>query len=137
MIDMTRVYYMTEAAVFEKNHKNDAIDIVTYRRKDYILLHMLIVLLSVTVAYALLVASVLFMVLMAREELLLNVTQMAAIALGVILLYVIILIIYFIIAYKYYGEKHVKARQEITEYLDILNDLRDYENAKRTLDEIK
>ena len=129
MIDMTRVYYMTEAAVFEKKHKNDAIDIVCYRRKDYIMLHMLIVLLSVTVGFALLVASVLFVVLMARESLLLNVTQMAGIALGVVILYFIVLIVYFIIAHKYYGEKHVKARQAITEYLDILNDLRDYENA--------
>jgi len=136
MVDITKVYYMTEAALFEKKHTEDAIRIVGYRRKDYILLHMLTVLLSATAAFALLVGAGLFLIIMSKSELLLNVGQMALIAVGLVLLYILIVILYYIIAHKYYGEKHVKARQLITEYLDILNDLRDYENARKTFEDI-
>ena len=128
MVDITKVYYMTEAALFEKKHTDDVIKIVKYRRKDYILLHMLMVLLAATVGYAL--------VIMSESELVLTVGQAVGIAAAVAVVYLVILISYYVISHKYYGEKHVRAREQVTEYLDILNDLKDYENAKKTLDEI-
>ena len=136
MVDITKVYYMTEAALFEKKHTDDVIKIVKYRRKDYILLHMLMVLLAATVGYALVIGAVLFLVIMSESELVLTVGQAVGIAAAVAVVYLVILITYYVISHKYYGEKHVRAREQVTEYLDILNDLKDYENAKKTLDEI-
>ncbi|MBQ7601116.1 MAG: hypothetical protein IJU49_02985, partial [Lachnospiraceae bacterium] len=62
---------MTKAAVFEQKEKKRALRIVNYRRRDYILSRMLLVLLSVSVAYAVLVAAILFMIIMAYESLVL------------------------------------------------------------------
>lgn len=137
MVDMTKVYYMTEAALFEKKHKHDVIETVGYRRKDYISLHILIVLTSVTLAFGIITGAAFFLVIMASSEIVLSVGQMAGIIAAIIALYLLVLILYYIISHKYYGEKHVKARQEVTVYLDILNDLKDYERAKRTLEQIE
>jgi len=123
VIDMHKVYYMTEAAVFEEKEKNDALKIVRYRRKDYILSHIILVFLSVTLAYAILVGSVLFLIIMAHDEIVLNVPQMVVILVGIVLLYLVILALYYIISHKYYGDKHVKARQKVRKYLEILKEL--------------
>ena len=97
---------------------------------------MLMVLLAATVGYALVIGAVLFLVIMSESELVLTVGQAVGIAAAVAVVYLVILITYYVISHKYYGEKHVRAREQVTEYLDILNDLKDYENAKKTLDEI-
>lgn len=121
MVNVDKVYLMTKAALFEDKQKKDAIKIVCYRRKDYILYHMLLVFLSVTFAYALIVGTMLFMIVMAHDEIILNVGEMLAISLAVIVVYLIVLVLYYMISHKYYGEKHVHARQDVKNYL---NDLR-------------
>jgi len=133
MIDMNKVYYMTEAAVFENKEKDDALKIVKYRRKDYIVLHIILVFLSVTLAYAILVGSALFLIIMAHDEIVLNVPQILVILVGIILLYIVILAVYYIISHKYYGDKHVKARQKVRSYLEILKEIEalDSENERR------
>jgi len=123
MIDMKKVYYMTEAAVFEEKEKDDALKIVKYRRKDYIVLHIILVFLSVTAAYAILVGGTLFLIVMAHDEIVLNVGQMVIILAGIVLLYIVILSFYYIVSHKYYGDKHVKARQKVKNYLDILREI--------------
>ena len=129
MIDMDKVYYMTEAAVFEAKEKDEALKIVKYRRKDYIILHIILVFLSVTAAYAILVGGVLFLIIMAHDEIVLNVGQMVVIIVGIVLLYVVILAFYYVVSHKYYGDKHVKARQKVKNYLDILKELEALQEA--------
>lgn len=130
MVDVTKTYYMTRAALFEKKEKNEAMKIVAYRRKDYIMLHMLIVMLAITAAYALLVGAVVFCILMANDEIVLKVGQMAALILGAVLIYAILLIVYYVISHQYYGKKHVRARKVIGEYLDILDALKEYSSSE-------
>ncbi len=123
MINTQRVYLMTKAAIFEDREKNGALKIVSYRRQDYILYHMLFIMLSVTGAYAILIGAVLFMIVMAYESLILNTAQMVLILIAIILGYILVLTAYYMISHKYYGEKHVRARQEVRKYLTVLRQL--------------
>ena len=127
MVNTDKVYLMTQAAIFEQKEKNNALKVVTYRRKDYILSHMLLVMLSASVAYFVLVAAVMFMVIMAYEQIVLNVGEMVLIIAGVLLGYIVLLIVYYMVSHKYYGEKHVKARQDVRKYLAILKAIQDME----------
>lgn len=125
MVDPDKVYLMTKAALFEEKEQKNALKTVSFRRKDYIFYHMLIVMVAATVGYAMLVGVVLFLVIMANDLLVLNVGEMLLILAGVILGYVVLLIIYYMVAHKYYGEKHVKARQEVKKYQIVLRQLSD------------
>ena len=126
MVDSEKVYLMTKAALFEQKEEKGALKIVSYRRKDYILYHMLLVMLSATVAYGIFVGLLLFMVIMANESIVLNVGEMLMILFGVIAGYAIVLIFYFLVSHKYFGEKHVKARQDVKKYVIMLNQLKEY-----------
>ena len=130
MINTQQVYLMTKAAIFEDKEKNGALKIVSYRRQDYILYHMLFIMLSVTFAYAIFVGAVLFMIVMAYESLILNTAQMVLILIAIILGYIIVLTIYYMISHKYYGEKHVKARQDVLKYLSLLRQIRDLQDEQ-------
>ncbi len=123
MVDPDKVYLMTKAAQFEDKEQKNALKTVSFRRKDYIFYHMLIVMVSATVGYAMLVGMVLFLVIMANDLLVLNVGEMFLILAGVLLGYAVLLIIYYMVSHKYYGEKHVKARQEVKKYQQVLKQL--------------
>ena len=123
MVDPEKVRLMTQAAIFEQKERNDALRIVSFRRKDYIVYHMLGVMLAATIAYFTLVGAMFFMIIMAYEEIVLSVGQMILILAGVALGYLVILGIYYVVSHKYYGEKHVRARKEVVRYLAILHEL--------------
>ena len=137
MVSKERLYQMTKAAVFEQKEQKRALRIVNYRRRDYILSRMLLVLLSVSIAYAVLVAAILFMVIMAYESLILNVGQMILIVAGILIGYGLVLAFYYVVSYKYFGEKHVKACRDVKEYLRTLKAIekidRDQEKAQKTV----
>ena len=130
MINTQRVYLMTKAAIFEDKEKNGALKIVSFRRQDYILYHMLFIMLSVTFAYAIFVGAILFMIVMAYDSLILNTAQMVLILIAIILGYIIVLTAYYMISHKYFGEKHVKARQDVLKYLTLLKQIRDLQNEQ-------
>lgn len=137
MVSKERLYQMTKAAVFEQKEQKRALRIVNYRRRDYILSRMLLVLLSVSIAYAVLVAAILFMVIMAYESLILNVGQMILIVAGILIGYGLVLAFYYVVSHKYFGEKHVKACRDVKEYLRTLKAIekidRDQEKAQKTV----
>ena len=130
MVDPEKVRLMTQAAIFEQKERNDALRIVSFRRKDYIVYHMLAVMLAVTVAYAVLVGAMFFMIIMAYDEIVLSVGEMILILAGVVLFYIVIMVIYYVIAHKYYGEKHVQARKKVVKYLTVLHELVPYQETK-------
>lgn len=127
MIQPEKVYLMTKAAAFEKREAHRALKIVNYRRKDYILSRMLLVLLSVTIAYAILVATAIFLVIMANDSLVLSVMEMVFILLGIIAGYVVVLLFYYVVSHKFYGERHLKARRDVKKYLAVINALNRYD----------
>ena len=130
MVAKDRLYQMTKAAVFEQKEQKRALRIVNYRRRDYILSRMLLVLLSVSVAYAVLVAAVMFMIIMAYESLILNVGQMILIAAAILVGYGLVLAFYYVVSHKYFGEKHVKACRDVKEYLRILKAIEKIDKEK-------
>ena len=130
MVAKDRLYQMTKAAVFEQKEQKRALRIVNYRRRDYILSRMLLVLLSVSVAYAVLVAAIMFMIIMAYESLILNVGQMILIAAAILVGYGLVLAFYYVVSHKYFGEKHVKACRDVKEYLRILKAIEKIDKEK-------
>ena len=129
MVNTEKVYLMTKAAIFEKKEKKRALRIVNYRRKDYILSRMLLILLSASIAYAIIVGAILFAIVMAYESIVLSVSQMLLILLGIFTGYAIVLIFYYVVSHKFYGELHVKAKQDVKQYMSVLRAL-DHLNAK-------
>lgn len=123
MVNTEKVYYMTKAAVFEQKEAKNALRIVSYRRKDYVLSHMLLALLAVSAAYAILVGSFLFLIVMGSDSVILNVSQMVLIIIAIVLGYALVLVFYYVISHKFYGEKHLKARQDVKGYLKIMKQI--------------
>jgi len=130
MVNEERVYLMTKAALFEKKERKEALRIISYRRKDYILSRMLLTLLAVSVAYALLVAAGIFLVIMGSDTIVLNTPQMIMIGIIVIAVYIVVLIFYFTVSHKYFGERHVRARKEVRKYLSVLRALEKMDNRQ-------
>ena len=130
MVNEERVYLMTKAALFEKKERKEALRIISYRRKDYILSRMLLTLLAVSVAYALLVAAGIFLVIMGSDTIVLNTPQMIMIGIIVIAVYIVVLIFYFTVSHKYFGERHVRARKEVRKYLAVLRALEKMDNRQ-------
>lgn len=120
MVNTDKLYLMTKAAIFEQKEAKRQLKIVAYRRRDYVFSRLLLVLLSVSVAYAILVGGILFMIVMAMDSVILNVSQMVLILIAVIIGYGLILVFYYVISLKYFGERHVKARQDVKNYLRTL-----------------
>lgn len=114
---------MTKAAIFEKKEEKNALRIVSYRRKDYIQSRLLLALLSVTIAYAIFVGTIMFLIVMAYESIILNLTQMIFIFIAIALGYALVLAFYYVVAHKHYGDKHVKARAQVKDYLRIIKAL--------------
>ncbi len=117
MVNPEKVRLMTKAAIFEKAEAQKTIQIVSYRRKDYILSRMLLVLLSATVGYFIIVGGLLFMIVMAYESIVLNTRQMILVIIAVLFFYAVVLIFYYMLSHKIYGERHVKARRDVRRYL--------------------
>jgi len=126
MVNTDKVYLMTKAALYEKKEAKNAIRIVTYRREDYVRSRLLLVLLSVTIAYAALVGTAVFLVIMANDTIVLNVPQMVLLVAAVLVGYAIVLIFYYMIAHKYFGDKHVQARRSVRDYLSTLQAIDEY-----------
>ena len=123
MVNTEKVYLMTKAAIFEQKEEKRALKIVPYRRKDYVLSHMLLALLSVTVAYLILVGTLMFLIVMANESVVLNISQMVLIIIAIVLGYVLVVAFYYVVSHKFYGERHLKARQDVKGYLKILKQI--------------
>ena len=131
MVNTEKVRLMTKAAIFEGKEKNGAIRIVSFRRKDYIRYHMLFIMLSVTLAYAILVGAGFFMIVMAYDTLVLNISELILTLVILLIVYTLLLIFYYVVSHKYYGEKHIRARMEIGNYLLILKALREISENER------
>ena len=123
MVNEERVYLMTKAALFEKKESKNALRIVSYRRKDYILSRMLLTLLAVSIAYAILVAAGVFLLIMGSDTIVLNTPQMIMVGIVVLAVYAAVLIFYYTVSHKYFGERHVRARKEVRKYLSVLRAL--------------
>lgn len=130
MVDEKKVSLMTKAAIFEQKEKKNTLEIVKYRRKDYILYHLIGVFISVTLAYAILAGAVMFMIVMAYDTIILNISEMILIAAGILVGYLVVLILYYMISHKYYGDKHIKARQKVRGYLMLLSELSNINQSK-------
>ncbi len=131
MVDTDKVYLMTKAAMFENKEKKGAMKIVSYRRQDYILYHMLLVLFSATIAFCIIVGTILFLILMANDTIVLNVGEMVVFGLVIAVFYAIVLIFYYTFSHQFYGSRHVKARQKIRQYLEIMNALDELEEKRK------
>ena len=130
MVNEEKVYLMTKAALFEKKEKTNALRVVSYRRKDYVLSRMLLTLFAVTVAYAILIAALFFVIIMASDTIVLNVRQMVMIAILIAAGYVVVLAFYYTVSHKYFGERHVRARKEVRRYLSVLRGLQKLESGQ-------
>lgn len=124
MINNSKVKLMTKLAVYEKNHKDD-IEISKYNKSDYIRLNLIKNVLSVTLAYILILVIV---GIYQMEYLVANAVTLDYKSLGINILgyYCIVLIIFCLSGMLISSVKYSKAIKRLNKYLKRLRILKKY-----------
>ena len=124
MINNSKVKLMTKLAVYEKNHKED-IEVSKYNKSDYIRLNLIKNVLSVTVAYILVL---LIIGIYQMEYLVANAVTLDYKSLGINILgfYCIVLIVFCIGGMLVSSVRYSKAIKRLNKYLKRLRILKKY-----------
>lgn len=124
MINNSKVKLMTKLAVYEKNHRED-IEVSKYNKSDYIRLNLIKNVLSVTVAYILIL---LIIGIYQMEYLVANAVTLDYKSLGINILgfYCIVLIVFCIGGMLASSVKYSKAIKRLNKYLKRLRILKKY-----------
>lgn len=124
MINNSKVKLMTKLAVYEKNHKDD-IEISKYNKSDYIRLNLIKNVLSVTLAYILILVIV---GIYQMEYLVANAVTLDYKSLGINILgyYCIVLIVFCLSGMLISSVKYSKAIKRLNKYLKRLRILKKY-----------
>lgn len=123
MVNPEKVYLMTKAAFYEKKEKRGELRIVNYLRKDYVFSRTLLTLFAVTVAYLLLIGTIFFIIVMETDAFILNLAEMILLILLVVIGYIFVCVLYYIIARRFFGNRHREAKKNVRRYLEILKKL--------------
>lgn len=115
MLNQEKIALMTKLASYEENEGKHTIPLSKYRREDYISLKMINTVIVVTIAYVLILAS---MVLINIEEMMAELANMDYVkaGTGILIGYVVTLVIYLAISYVAYSVKFKKVRESLNEY---------------------
>ena len=124
MINNSKVKLMTKLAVYEKNHRED-IEVSKYNKSDYVRLNLIKNVLSVTVAYILIL---LIIGIYQMEYLVANAVTLDYKSLGINILgfYCIVLIVFCISGMLASSVKYSKAIKRLNKYLKRLRILKKY-----------
>lgn len=137
MVNNRKVRLMTKLAIYEKKEGKEDIKLSRYFRRDYVRLHLLYTLISVTVGYLLVLALVgaYQMEYLIREAVRLDYIGIGKLILGI---YVIVLTIYMMASMIGYSLYYDKSRKKLAKYFRMLRKLRSFyqeEDGERAREE--
>lgn len=126
MIHENKVKLMIKAAIFEKNEHKKAMEMIRYRRRDYVVLH---VILSWICAVAMLglIAGIAVIYMIGREsQIISDLSYLRMIIIIGTVLFVMFSLIYCCIVYWHYVELYEEAKKKIDRYEQILKQLNEF-----------
>ncbi len=131
MLNVDRIKLMTKLTSYEERAGKEALTITKYFKNDYVIMNMISVAISTTVAFFLLFGM---WMLYEFEYLMANIHKINLISLGgkVVVIYLLFLALFLVIAYFAYSNKYCKAKESVAEYVDCLKELEKfYEEEER------
>lgn len=132
MLNVDRIQIMTKLTSYEERAGKKALTITKYFKNDYIIMNMIIVAVTTTIAYLLLLGM---WILYEFEYLMANIHKINLIGLGirVLILYVLMLALFLVISYFVYDYKYRQAKASVAEYVNGLKELeRFYKEEEKT-----
>lgn len=131
MVNEEKVKLMTKMALYEKKEGSEDFRISAYYKKDYVSYNTILTIILVTIGYAI-CAGLLFFILietmMAKMDLTALITAGGLVVAG----YIILVVLYVLKSRKYYGEKHIEARNRVKQFNRYLTRLdRMYERERK------
>lgn len=136
MLQEEKIHTMSKLAIFEQHEKKDALRMAKYYRIDYIRYEFLKNIISVTVAYAIILAMI---AIYHMEHLLLEATKLDYILLRKQVLggYIILLVVSGILTFLLSGIKYYKNHRKIKKYYHLLRVLRQgYRDERKKTEEM-
>lgn len=130
MLNEDKIKLMTKLATYEQGEGKETIPIMQYFQSDYIGYNVIKTTISVTIAYAIIVAAFCF----AKGEYLMeNIHKMSIQQLGggILFGYIFVMAIYITIALVFYYRKYVKAKNSVRKYYNQLKNLSVYYKEER------
>lgn len=123
MLNEKKIRIMTKLAVFEDSEGKKDIDLSKYYKNDYIRLHLIKTIISVTIGYLILLGMIAFY---KSEELIRNAVSLDYESMGFKILggYIIFLTIYILGTAIAYSVKYDRSKRKLSVYLDSLKALR-------------
>lgn len=130
MLNENKIKMMTKMAIYEKNEGNTMLKTAKYFKGDYVSLGVLKTIISVTVAF---VVLVILYVLCQVDSLVENINSLDYASLGksVVGYYVAFIIIFGIISGAVYSSKYERSRKEMKKYFSRLNKLERFYNSQK------
>lgn len=130
MLNENKIKMMTKMAIYEKNEGNTMLKTAKYFKGDYVSLGVLKTIISVTVAF---VVLVILFVLCQVDSLVENINSLDYASLGksVAGYYVAFIIIFGIISGAVYSSKYERSRKEMKKYFSRLNKLERFYNSQK------
>lgn len=126
MIDEKKVKLMTKAAIFEKKERRKAMEIMCYRRQDYIVLHVILSWICATIMAGFAVGLVLIYMMSRGVHILYQLSYVKTVVIIGIVLFFMFSLIYCFLAYWHYVECYDDAEKKFKEYEEILKQLNEF-----------
>lgn len=119
MLNEERVKHMIKLADYETKGGKEELKISSYFKKDYISMNTMWTLLWMTVAYALVVATV-WLALRELVTIELNQIQVLSLVILIVTIYLALFITYLVKARRYYKRKHARAYHRVKKFKENL-----------------
>lgn len=130
MLNEDKIKVMTKLAAYEQGEGKEAIPIMQYFQGDYIVFNVIKTVISVTVAYAIIIVALCF----AKGQYLMeNIHKMSLEQLGgrVLFGYIVLVAIYVTAALIVYYRKYIKAKNSVKKHYNQLKKLNAYYKEER------
>lgn len=126
MIQKEKVKLMTKMAIFEKKEYTKAMEIMRYRRQDYIALHVILSWICAVISVGFIVALMAFYIISKGSQILFQPSYLKVTAIIGFVLFIMFSFIYCFLTYWHYVEQYEEAEKKFKEYKEMLDQLNQF-----------
>lgn len=126
MIDQKKVKLMTKAAIFEKKERREVMEIMCYRRQDYIVLHVILSWICAAIMVGIVVGLTAVYMVSKGAQILYQPSYLKMLLIIGFVLFFMFSLIYCFLVYWYYAERYTNAEKKFKQYEEILKKLNEF-----------
>lgn len=123
MIQKEKVKLMTKMAIFEKKEHRKTMEIMRYRRQDYVALHVILSWICAVILVGAVVALMALYIISKGSQILFQPSYLKMTAIIGLVLFIMFSFIYCFLTYWHYVEQYENAEKKFKEYEKMLNQL--------------